>query len=526
MRAMSVRKSFMVKHLVRLLAACISGGWALCVLGQTVTVPFSALRATSGEAATAHAWVLELSPREALAGVHLHLALTQAPQPGMRYIAWVNGNRVADVDAHAALQTLALSTPAFEPGVNSIQLALVPGDTRFDARLDADTAHTNAAPVDDARSSLSLDFAGLRSNRAPLLSQLPIAFDRRAWLPRTVTVELAAGGPPAEPLRAAAWAVQAIAAQMLHSDVTVRYRNAGSQDMRDGQARPSSGFTADAARAGDVLLIGTRDALQGKIPPEVERAIAGPFLGVLPADDGKSIVVVISGATASDCLSAAGTFAQALAGESSALPDSTHATVGNAVSTNSSQPRLAVSLANDNPALIQAALNFAAIDARHRGAMTDMDFRVGGRIDSAGLYLGTQATLAHDVLRRLPVFAAPRPGQAVSLRRESPTGASSATPLVTLLGSDASSLARAVELLRDPKVWALFSQTSVLLDPQSGAAFRLSTRPHSWIGTLRLLVASPEVFWPLLGGLLLIAFFSLNSTLKAQTQKRLGLDNR
>ena len=53
-----------------------------------------------------------------------------------------------------------------------------------------------------------------------------------------------------------------------------------------------------------------------------------------------------------------------------------------------------------------------------------------------------------------------------------------------------------------------------------------ATFRRSWFGTLRLLATDPAVFWPLLGGLLLLALFTLNLTLKAQTEKRLGLDNR
>lgn len=529
MRAMSDRKSSMVKRLVRLVVACIGTCATLGAMGQTVNVPFSALRPTSGEAAAAHALVVELSPREALAGVHLHVALAEAPQPGMRYVAWVNGNQVADADTatNQALQTLALSTPAFEPGVNSIQLALVARDARLDAGLDPDIARRDAAPVADARSSVSLDFAGLRPNPSPLLSQLPIAFDRRARLPRTVTVELADGNRPAEPFAAAAWAVQAIAVQMSHSDVTVRYRHASDEPRRNANDSPSQAFAADAAaRAGDVLIVGPRDALHGSVPATIERAIAGPFLGIFPANDGKSVVVVISGQTGSDCLAAARAFAQALSNRGGALPNTAQATVRDAGSIGSSQPRLTVSLANDDPALMQAALSFAAIDARHRGALTDMDFHFGGRIDNAGLYLGPQSALPRNVMRRLPTFRAPGPGQAVAVRQGLPTDTSPRTPLVALLGSDESSAARAVDMLRDPKVWALFSQTSTRFDTQTSTAQALPTRPHSWIGKLHLLVTDHAVFWPLLGGLLLIAFFTLNLTLKVQTQKRLGLGNR
>ena len=522
MHVTSARKSSMVRRLIQLLAACIVCCAARFATAQTVTVPFSVLRAASGEAAAAHALVVELSPREALTGVHLHLALDQAPQPGMRYVVWVNGNQVADTEADQAVQTLAVSTPAFEPGTNSIQLALVPPG----APLDADTARRNAAPVDDARSTLSLDFAGLRAHRAPMLSQLSVAFDRRAWLPRTLSVELAAGTRPAESLRAAAWAVQAVAAQMGHSEVTVLYRNAGAQTEHQERDVTSGEFGSDAARGGDVLIVGPRDALQGKIPVTAERAIAGPFLGIFPANEGKSVVVVISGLTESDCVAAASVFAQALVDRGDALPASAQATVRDVRPTGSRQPRLAVSLANEDPELMQAALNFSAIDARQSGAMTDMDFRFGEQTANAGLYLGSQAALPRELARRLPNFQALRPGQAVSLRLEAQTGASRDSPLVTVLGSDESSVARGIEMLRDPKVWALFSRRSALFDTHTGAASALATHPRSWFGRLRLLARDPAVFWPLLGGLLLIAGFSLNFTLKAHTEKRLGLDTR
>jgi hypothetical protein len=503
----------MVSRLVHLLVSCLLSIGAVSAPAQTATRPLSAIRPASGAAAAAHALIVELSPREALSGVHLHLATNVAPPAGARYVVWVNGVQATQVAADGLEHTIALSPRAFVPGINSIQLALVP---RL-APIAAETASSYIAPLDDARSFISLDFAGLRPNPAPTLAQLPVAFDRRAWMPRTVTVEF--GRLPApEQLRAAALAIQGIAARMRQVDITAAYERKGAfVSARD----PASWHIDDeAARAGDVLLVGPRDALTDMLPSPVARAITGPFLGVYSVDEGKSLVIVLSGVTDADYVRAA----QAFAETGTVLPARSAIQLDAAAVVHPPQSHLAISLEEPNSALVQAALNFAAIHVKRTDVLTDFSFTSSIDDPSTRLFFGSATALDTRRLRQLPIFPPLRPGQAVSLpdSPDSPGGQG----FTAIVGSGPASVARAIAMLRKPAVWSLFNSGATLFDTTAGSAQQLEAAKRSPVARLRLLLAVPEVFWSVLVGLLALSYVFVNVALKAQAARRFDLGNR
>ncbi|WP_341316342.1 hypothetical protein WN982_33710 [Paraburkholderia sp. IMGN_8] len=501
----------MAKWLVRTLAACLLSLATLSATAQTVTRPFSALRPTGGAAAAAHALVVELSPREALSGVHLRLASAAALPAGARYLVWVNGAPVAEVDANEAEQTLALSPNAFVPGTNSIQLALMPRA----AAISAETALANLAPIDDARSSVSLDFAGLRADTAPTLAQLPVAFDRRAWMPRTVTVELGGDSTSPEQLRAAALAVEGIEARMRQVDVTAAYQGESAIVARESD--PASWMIApEAALAGDILLVGTRKALADLLPASVARAITGPFLGLYSANQGKSVVVVLSGINDADCVHAA----QAFADTAMVFPARSAIVLGEATAIHAPQTHRAVSLGQKDPALVRAALNFAAIRVRATGALTDFTFTFSSDGTNADLFFGRDAALSAHLRRQLPVYPTLQPGQAVSL-----PGSSGVQRFIAVLGNGNASVASAVEMLRQPATWSLFTRGPTLFDTAAKSAVPLTVARRSPVATLRLLLDDLRVFWSVFVALLVLLPIFLNVTLKAQVAKRLGAGN-
>jgi hypothetical protein len=511
MRATSCAKAFMAKWLVCALTACLLSLATLSATAQTVTRPFSSLRPTGGAAAAAHALIVELAPREALSGVHLRVASAAAPQAGARYVVWVNGAQAAKVDANEAEQTLALSPGAFMPGTNSIQLALVPRS----AAISAETALTHVAPIDDARSSVTLDFAGLRPNTTPTLAQLAEAFDGKAWMPRTVTIEF--GRDPASPeqLRAAALAVQGIAARMRQVDVKAAYRNESS--IVAGDHDPASWAIApEAARAGDILLVGTRAALADALPASVASAITGPFLGVYSAYEGKSVIVVLSGVTDADCVHAALAFADT----ATVFPARSAIALGDVTALHAPQTHLAVSLGRERSALVRAALNFAAIRVRATGAPADFTFTLSGESTHTDLFFGRDTALATRLRRQLPVYPPLQPGQAVSL-----PGSVGTQRFVAVLGSDDASVARAVDMLRQPAIWSLFTKGATLFDTAAESAVPLALARRSPVAALRLLLADPKVFWSVLVALLILLFVFLNIALKAQVAKRLDAGN-
>ncbi|SIT35842.1 exported hypothetical protein [Paraburkholderia piptadeniae] len=506
MPVMWAARASVVSRLVRAaVVAWLLGLGALPATAQTVTRPFSSLPSPDGAAAEAHALVVELSAREALSGVHLQLASDVAPEAGARYVVWVNGTQVAQADARGEVQTIPLSPQAFVPGTNSIQLARVP----HAAKITAETAYSDIAPVNIARSSISLDFAGLRPNPAPTLAQLPLAFDARSWMPRNVTVALGSGLPSPQRLQAATLAVESIAARMRQVDVTVTYK--GTDPIVKRGDSGSWDIDKDTARAGDVLLVGTRSALKEALPAAVAESINGPFLGIYAANEGKSVVMVLSGVTETDCLRAA----QAFADTSMALPSRADMTLDAAAAIHAPPGHLAISLGRPDAALVRAVLNFAAVHVRATGVLADFTFAFPGDFASTDFFFGPATSLDALQLRQLPSLPTLQPGQAVSL-----TGQASGHPFVAILGSNDASVPRAVEMLRQPAVWSQFAQGATLFDSATVSTTPLAIAGRSGIARLRLLLADPLVFWGVLTILLALSYIFLNMTLKEQVKKR------
>ena len=436
------------------------------------------------------------------------------PAPGARYVVWVNGTVVADVSATGARQTLAISPGAFTPGTNSIQLALAPSGAPVTAAL----ALAEPAPVDDAHSSLSLDFAGLRPNTAPTLAQLPLAFDARAWLPHTIAVDLGGDTVTAEQLRAAALAVEGVAARMRQVDTAVTYRSERTVEPwgRDAQ---SWNVPAEDVAAGDVLLVGTRATLARALPASIERAITGPFLGVYPINGGRSVALVISGKTDLECLRAA----QAFADPSAVWPASAAVVIANDAATRAPGTALAVTLAEPDPALVRAALRFVAVRVRATGAIADVPVRFSSDPSGAAVFLGKDSALSARVRRHWPVYPPLQPGQAVSVPMP---GQGGSLPFVAILGVRNDAVARAVAMLRQPGAWSRFMQHATLFDTRAGTMTPLAVATRSPLAQVRLFLADPVAFWSLLAALLLASFVFVNLALKLQVAQRLETDSR
>ncbi|WP_181321923.1 cellulose biosynthesis cyclic di-GMP-binding regulatory protein BcsB [Trinickia symbiotica] len=502
----------MAKRWARAAAACLLCAVAAFARGQTATRPFSALRATGGAAAAAHALIVELAPREALSGVRVHLVPAHPPPADSKYVVWINGVRSADADgapdAGATDTTLALPPQAFVPGINSIQVALVPRT----AQVTGGDASTHAALMNDVRSSITLDFAGLRPNAAPTLAQLPLAFDARSWLPRTVTVDLGRGAISPERLGAAALAVEGIAARMREVDVDVQYRS--DRKLLDWPRDSASwGLEQEDEDGADMLLVGTRSALSDLLPESVARTVSGPFIGIYPARAGKAVIVVLSGNTDADCLRAA----QAFADTSATLAARSAMTIDSATAVQTPATRMAITLAEADPALMRAALNFAALHARATGAIADVAIDFSADASQANYFFGQDSALSPRLRRELPAYPPLQPGQVVSV-----PGRNGPAPRIALLGISDAAVSRAVDMLRRPAAWSLFMQRATLFDTRADSAVPLALARRSPIAEVRLFLADPVVFWSILTALLFASFVFLNAALKAQVAERLA----
>ncbi|MGN6316720.1 hypothetical protein [Trinickia sp.] len=499
--------SAMKGGLLRFAAALLMSLAAADACAQTAARPFSALRPAGGAAASAHALVVELSPREVLSGAHLDVVPTVEPPIGSRYAVWVNGALAADVLASGPKQTLALAPNLFDPGVNTIQLALAPPG----APLTSELARPAAARVDDARSRLSLDFAGLRPNPTPTLAQIPQAFDARAWLARTLSVDLGLGPSAPEQLEAATLAVQRIVARMHQVDVSVAYSSEGSI-AEWGREPESWGLNEEDLAAGDTLVVGTRATLSRQLPASIARAVTGPFVGIYPANAGKFVIVVISGVTDADCVRAAQWFADS----SAALPAEAATVIGKDARVRPPAAHAAIALAEPDPALVRATLRFAAARTKATGEVADFAIRFSGDPSDANYFFGKDSALPPGLRRHLPTYAPLQPGQAVSL--PATVGGDS---FVAIVGARNAAVVGAVDMLRRPAVWSLFTQHATLFDTRAQSAVPLEAARRSPLAEVRLFLADPLTFWSVLGALLLASFVFVNLALKAQVAQRL-----
>lgn len=453
-------KVSMVSALLGAAVACLLGLGTLSAAAQTVTRPLSALPSAAGAATAARALVVELSAREVLSGVHLELASKVAPDPGAQYVVWVNGTEVARIDATGAVQ------------------------------------------------SITLDFAGLRPNPAPTLAQLPLAFDARSWMPRNVTVVLGRESPSPERLRAAALAVESIATRMRQVDVTVAYESGRAAGKRNGSG--SWKLDENATRS-DVLLVGTRNALEDVLPAAAAQAIDGPFLGIYAANEGRSVVIVLSGITEADCLRAAQAFTDA----STVLPAHADMTLDAAMAIHVPPAHLAMALANPDATLVRAALNFSSVRARATGVVADTTFTLSSDLANTDFFFSPATPVGARLLRQLPPLPLLQPGQAVSV-----TGHSGTHPFVAVLGGSDAAVGHAVGMLRRPAIWSLFAQGPTIFDTTAESAKPLAIAARTPVARLRLLLADPIVFSSVLATLLALSYVVLNMTLKEQVKKR------
>jgi hypothetical protein len=247
------------------------------------------------------------------------------------------------------------------------------------------------------------------------------------------------------------------------------------------------------------------------LPTAVSEAINGPFLGVYPANEGRSVVIVVSGIAETDCLRAA----QALADTSMMFPARPDMTLDAATAIHAPPGHFAISLGHPDTALVRAVLNFAAVHVRTTGVLADFAFTFSGEFANTDFFFGAATSLDARQLRQLPSFPTLQPGQAASL-----TGHSSGHSLVAVLGSNDAAVAHAIDMLRQPAVWSLFAQGATLFDSATGSATPLAVAERSRIARLRLLLADPLVFWCLLTALLALLYIFLNMTLKDQVKKR------
>lgn len=159
--------------------------------------------------------------------------------------------------------------------------------------------------IDPIRSSITVNYAGLRPNLTPRLTQLHTAFDKRAWAPLPLAVVVGTEQVNKSQMSAAAMAIQGIALRKGYRPVSVDMFNANTavalrpQDGRFGKLNPA------VAQGHDVLFIGTRAELGRYLDSEITGVMNGPFVGVFSLNEGATVALVVSGTTNEELMQAA-----------------------------------------------------------------------------------------------------------------------------------------------------------------------------------------------------------------------------
>lgn len=263
------------------------------------------------------AYVLKLpmSPRETLRSARLTLSTVNSTaliKSRSELSVRVNDRIIAQfaLDPINTANTREISLPVelLKPGYNDVTFAVVQHYTYDCEDPDSPELWTEINPI---QSRLTLQFSGLRANLDPKLSQLHIAFDRRGWLPRPLSVVSGTEHISEAQLAASALVVQGLALRMGYRplDIAVYGASTGASIAPEHTRFP--GLSSVVVKGRDVLLVGRRSELSRYLDSDLYKSTAaGPFVGIFSAMEGDSIVLVVSGDTEEELMRAARTLAQ------------------------------------------------------------------------------------------------------------------------------------------------------------------------------------------------------------------------
>lgn len=256
----------------------------------------------------AYTFSIPVSPREKVKGGVLHLETTNSTaliQKRSEISIAVNGQILAQYQLNPqstrAVHDIPLQLEHLKPGYNDVRIGVVQHYTD-------DCEDTNSPElwtlIDGKRSSVSIEFEGTVANAGPRLTQLSTAFDRRGWLPRRLTVVSGSETSLSEAeLSAAGLAIQGLSLRLDYRPLGVDVLPA-NRALADGTLGRFPGLTPAAFTDKDVLIVGKRAEISRYLSPDLYGLISGPFVGVFPAAEGASVIIVVSGSTDEELLQA------------------------------------------------------------------------------------------------------------------------------------------------------------------------------------------------------------------------------
>lgn len=256
-----------------------------------------------------------LSPREVLEDASLHLETVNSTaliksrsELSIRLNGQVLAQYPLDPSETKHARDIVLPRALLKPGYNEVWVNAVQHYT-YDCE---DPASPELwTEVDTQRSSVTAAFSGQRANLQPRLSQLHVAFDRRGWLPKGLSVVTGTETVTEAQAAAAALVVQGLALRMGYRPLSLEVYGASTGAAVQSEPTKFPGLSSYVVKGRDVLLVGRRAELSRYFDTELYQSVAsGPFVGVYPANGGDSIILVVTGNTDQEVMTAARAVAQ------------------------------------------------------------------------------------------------------------------------------------------------------------------------------------------------------------------------
>lgn len=258
---------------------------------------------------------LPMSPREDLAFVRLTLETANSTaliKSRSELSVRVNGRILAQyaLDPVNTMNRRVVDIPVelLKPGYNDVYFNVV---QHYTYECEDPGSPELWTELNTMSSTVSMGFRGIRKNLQPRLSQLHLAFDRRGWLPRPLSVVTGTEHVSEAQAAAAALVVQGLGLRLGYRPLDVEVYGAATGAAIRPEPTRFPGLSSAVVKGRDVLLIGRRAELSRYLDTELYGLLgAGPFVGTFSGDNGDSVIVVVSGNTDEELMRAARSLAE------------------------------------------------------------------------------------------------------------------------------------------------------------------------------------------------------------------------
>lgn len=267
---------------------------------------------------------LPLSPREALAGAKLHLDFVNSSaliRARSALSVRLNGRILKQfpldpVEVRQA-QDVLLPANLLKVGYNELEIGV---DQHYTYDCEDPGSPELWTEIDTRQSHVVFAFEGLNINLAPKLSQLGVAFDKRAWFEQDLAFVVGTDRVTPSQVRSASLVAQGLSLRKGFSTLNFKFYTASAAQALQPREGRLSGLSGQVTQGRDAVLVGRKAELSRYLNGELYEAIDGPFVGIYPLEGGRQVALIVSGDTDEDVLSAS----RALANPATPFSDVPH----------------------------------------------------------------------------------------------------------------------------------------------------------------------------------------------------------